>query len=118
MTFTVDLAAPLSVNNLFFNVPGKGRVKTKAYENWQQTAIKEIWAQVRADRRLGGKVEVTIALPRKCRLDIDNACKPLLDALVYSRRIDDDRNVERLTITRGAPGERVSITVATYESTP
>jgi Holliday junction resolvase RusA-like endonuclease len=114
MIFSVDLPMPMSVNNLFFNVPGKGRVKTMAYENWQQVAIKEIWAQVRADRRIGGKVAITILLPRKCRLDIDNACKPLLDALVHSKRIDDDRHVERLTVMRGHPGETVNVTVQAF----
>jgi len=117
MTFHVELPTPVSANNLFFNVPGRGRVKTKAYENWQQAATLTIMAQVRADRRIGGRVSVLIELPGKCRLDIDNAVKPILDALVRSRRIDDDRNVARLEVTKGGPGETAVVTVAAFVGT-
>lgn len=115
MTFHVELPTPISANHLFANVPGRGRVKTKAYENWQSTAALTIVATVRADRRIGGKVAVSIELPATCRLDIDNAVKPILDALVRSRRIDDDRNVARLEVTRGGTGDLTVVTVAAFE---
>ncbi len=118
MTFSVDLPMPMSVNNLFFNVPGRGRVKTKAYENWQQAAALTIVAAVRADQRIGGRVSVKIELPAKCRLDIDNAVKPILDALVRSRRIDDDRNVASLTVDRGARGDLTTVTVDQFQPRP
>lgn len=112
MSFTVELPTPVSANNLFANVPGKGRVKTKAYENWQNVAALTVVATVRADRRIGGPVTVRIELPTKCRLDIDNAVKPILDALVHSRRIDDDRNVERVEVIKNArPGDMALVTV-------
>jgi Holliday junction resolvase RusA-like endonuclease len=51
VTFHVKLPLPPSANKLFFNVPGKGRVKTRAYKNWRRNAVLSIFAQVRADRR-------------------------------------------------------------------
>jgi Holliday junction resolvase RusA-like endonuclease len=40
-----------------------------------------------------GKFAVGINLPRKMRGDIDNRVKGILDALVSSGRIDDDRHM-------------------------
>lgn len=112
MTFSVEILTPVSVNNLYANVPGVGRVKTKAYENWQKTATLTIVAEVRADRRIGGPVSVKIELPRRCLLDIDNAVKPILDALVRSRRIDDDRHVGHLEVVKNArPGDLALVIV-------
>jgi Holliday junction resolvase RusA-like endonuclease len=98
--FIVVLPVPPSVNNSYRNVEGKGRAKTKRYRDWRKNAVLAIYAQVRADRRVGGPIRVEIDLPRTCRLDIDNAIKPLLDALVDSRRIDDDRHVAELAVMR------------------
>lgn len=93
MTFSLVLPLPPSANASYRNVSGKGRAKTKAYKNWRTDAVKSIWAQVRADKRVGGPTAVTIYIPVGCALDLDNTIKPILDALVQSRRIDDDRNV-------------------------
>lgn len=113
MMFHVELPTPISANALFANVPGRGRVKTKAYENWQNVAAQMIVATVRADRRIGGAVSVLIELPTACRLDIDNAVKPILDALVRSQRIDDDRHVHRIEVRKNArPGDLALVTVA------
>lgn len=103
MTFVVELPMPPSLNNAFRNVPGKGRVKTDRYAAWHRDAVIAIFAQVRADRRVPGRVCVRIDLPEACRMDIDNAIKPLLDALVASRRIDDDRHVTVLEVGKVRP---------------
>lgn len=118
MTFHVELPTPISANHLFANRRGgEGRIKTKAYENWQKTAALTIVAAVRADQRIGGRVSVRIELPTKCRLDADNAVKPILDALVYSRRIDDDRNVMRVEVIKDArPGDHALVTVSAMTS--
>ena len=110
MIFQVLLPMPPSANKMFANVAirrananGKlprGRVKTKAYRDWRKAAVLTIFAHVRADQRIGGEVAVTIELPTSSRIDIDNTVKPILDALVASNRIDDDRNVRRLFVWR------------------
>lgn len=113
MSFAVELPTPVSANNLFANrKDGKGRFKTKTYENWQRTAALTIVANVPASQRIGGPVTVCIELPNECGLDIDNAIKPILDALVHSRRIDDDRHVARIEVTKNArPGDLALVLV-------
>lgn len=109
--FHVKLAPPPSVNRAFRNVVGKGRVKTRDYREWRKMAVLSIYAQVRADQRIGGSVAVKISLPRTIRGDIDNRIKGLLDALVASRRIDDDRHVAAITIRRDAEGPEALLSV-------
>lgn len=110
MSFHIELPVPPSTNQLFVNVsaamrakakkPLPGRVKTKAYKDWRKNAVLSIYAQVRADRRVGGLIEVTIRIPEDCKPDADNLIKAILDSLVASNRIDDDRNVWRIDISR------------------
>ncbi len=115
MTFHVKLPLPPSANKLFFNVPGRGRVKTKAYKNWRKNAVLSIFAQVRADRRIGGPVSLSICVPSGMRGDLDNRLKAAIDALVASNRIDDDKHVQSITILRGGadPGT-VEVKVASH----
>jgi len=86
IVFSVPL--PPSVNNLFINVPGKGRIKTRRYRDW----IKEAGWSLQTSRPgyILGPVKVEIVLPNKSRLDTDNAVKPVLDLCVRHRLIDDD----------------------------
>ncbi len=109
--FLVKLAPPPSVNRAFRNVPGRGRVKTRDYRQWRSAAVLSIYAQVRADQRIGGAVSVTISLPATLRGDIDNRIKGLLDALVDSKRIDDDRHIAAITIRRDAEGKQARVRV-------
>jgi crossover junction endodeoxyribonuclease RusA len=99
--FNVTLPLPPSANKLFANVPGKGRVKTRAYKNWRRNAILSIFAQVRADRRIGGPVGLSFCVPTGMRGDLDNRLKATIDALVASNRIDDDKHVQSILILRG-----------------
>lgn len=109
--FHVKLPPPPSVNRAFRNVPGKGRVKTRDYRIWRQAAVLSIYAQVRADQRIAGNVSVTIGLPVTLRGDIDNRIKGLLDALVASNRIDDDRFVTTITIRKNVVGKEALVWV-------
>lgn len=101
MTFHMKLPLPPSANKLFANVPGKGRVKTRAYKNWRRNAILSIFAQVRADRRVAGPVALSFCVPSNMRGDLDNRIKATIDALVASNRIDDDKHVHSILILRG-----------------
>jgi Holliday junction resolvase RusA-like endonuclease len=103
--FHVQLPMPPSINRAFRNVPGRGRVKTRDYRKWRDDAVKLIHAQVRADKRIGGNVAVTISLSATMRGDADNRIKGILDALVDSGRIDDDRHVTTITVRKNAPGK-------------
>lgn len=101
---TVDLPFPPSLNNLFVNVPGKGRKPSPRYGAWKRVAQTEILAQrpSMAVKRISGPIALTITLQRRGRrMDIDNAAKAIIDVLVSMAVIDDDKNVERLTLEWG-----------------
>ena len=103
--FTVELEPPPSINNAFINVKPMGkkrrtRIKSPKYRDWADLANAEIVRQVPANKRIGGPVVVYIALPIKTRSDADNKIKPILDALVASGRIDDDRHVVSVTASK------------------
>lgn len=90
---------PPSVNNLFFNVPRRGRVKTPAYRAWLDLAGQELRLLQRAPHHSGDvAVEIAAQELRHRGRDLDNLCKPILDALVTFRVIDDDRHVRRLEV--------------------
>jgi crossover junction endodeoxyribonuclease RusA len=98
-SFNVVLPLPPSTNNLYENV-GKRRVTSGKYASWMRDAILTVFAQVTADRRIGGTVEVLIQIAPETPGDIDNRIKAVLDCLVKSQRVDDDRHVWRVTIER------------------
>lgn len=109
MTFTVELLPPPSVNEAFKNISRKGksmgRARTKTYKRWCDYACAAIKGHVPAANCVRGKFAVAINLPKKMRGDIDNRVKGILDALVTSGRIDDDRHMEELHVCRRAEQE-------------
>lgn len=101
---SVQFPFPPSLNNLFVNVQGKGRRPAKRYASWQGVAGTEIMAQrvQWAVKRVSGPIEITITLQRdRRRMDLDNGAKAIIDTLVKMNIIDDDKNVEKLTLQWG-----------------
>ncbi len=98
--FSLNIPHPPSVNTMFRNVSGVGRVKTATYKKWLLAAGNELLTQRRA--HVGGTVAVTLTVKRRNkRADVDNLIKPVLDLLVTYGLIDDDRNVHRVTAQWG-----------------
>jgi crossover junction endodeoxyribonuclease RusA len=90
---------PPSVNALYRNVPGVGRVKTKRYKAWQAEAGWALAPHLRGHKTITGDVRVNIILKR--RGDIDNKCKALLDLLTTHGVYADDKQVCALSIQAG-----------------
>lgn len=107
---TVFLPRPPSLNNIFVNVPGRGRVKTRDYVTWLRAATNSIIAQ--KPTRVEGEIEISVSIgPR--RGDLDNRIKPILDCLVTNGVIEDDRKVTAITARWAAEdGAMVTITKA------
>lgn len=84
------LPAPISTNNLFASVPGKGRVKTTAYKNWVSAALNLIALQ--RPRTFAGPVQITLYVgeERAGVKDADNTLKPAIDTLKKAGIIRDD----------------------------
>lgn len=96
--FTVP--PPPSTNHLYFNVAGRGRVKTSAYKAWLEEAG---WAAKK--QRLasfGGPVAVTYIVPEDRRRDLDNYCKGLGDLLQSLNILQNDSQIDELRVARAA----------------
>lgn len=99
------LPVPPSTNALFVQRQGR-RVKTNAYRAWISSAKGRITiGQI-------GPVLIWFLIPENRRRDIDNYIKPLMDALVTYKAIEDDR----CAIVRGIcahwyDGDEVEVTI-------
>lgn len=106
----LNLTLPPSVNHLWTNVPGKGRVKTLAYKDWVNIAGWEIKSQCGGARTITGpyRMKVEMSAPM---MDLDNAIKPVGDLLQTMNLVTNDRNMVRLEVVRGDGPRGVRIEV-------
>jgi Holliday junction resolvase RusA-like endonuclease len=95
------LPMPPSVNGLYRNVPGRGRVISGLYQRWKDAADGAVWTQETTVFK--GPVALTITLEDRGRYDCDNKIKAVQDFLVRHGMIDDDdkRIVRRVTAQVG-----------------
>jgi Holliday junction resolvase RusA-like endonuclease len=92
---SVDLPIAPSVNRLWRNVAGLGRVRTTDYRRWLKAAGWELVVQ--RMRPISGHVAVRIfAGPTERRRDLDNVPKAVCDLLVVQEIIEDDALVAEL----------------------
>ena len=93
---------PISLNSIYNNVKGKGRVKTKKYTTWTNDVLWELKAQNRSNMRVvDGYFGIEITFHRQLtKADIDNCIKPLVDCLVKAGIVPDDRKLERVSIEK------------------
>lgn len=93
---TILLPIPPSVNGAWINVPGRGRVKSKAYKAWKEAAGWEL--QIQKPRKVIGPYEVRILMGKKrARSDADNRIKGILDLLVAHGITEDDSRMASVT---------------------
>lgn len=104
----LSLPFPPSVNNLFLNIPGRGRVRSPGYRKWANEAGWII--QLAKQPKLVGPVCVHLALkaPDKRRRDADNGWKAILDILAKHQVIEGDdstivRRIEAEWVDSGEP---------------
>jgi Holliday junction resolvase RusA-like endonuclease len=114
MIFKIDLPLPPSVNNLFINKRGRGgRVIAPRYRAWKAEAEFALWQRaLPLPAPIDRPVSVLIEIGNKCRCDLDNMAKPLLDFLVSMAILhDDNKRIVRCILLQWAdiPGARVSI---------
>lgn len=96
----VMLPTPPSVNAMYRNVRGRGRVKTTEYKHWIEYAGYCYNTQKKKGEPVRGPYTVVIHLPKKIRGDIDNRQKAVLDLLVMVGATDDDKHCQTVTATR------------------
>jgi Holliday junction resolvase RusA-like endonuclease len=93
----IDLPRPPSVNKLYANVPGKGRVKTPDYRSW----IDQAGWLIRAQRpgKIQGEYKLLVLIgPTKA--DIGNIEKALSDLLQDHGVVENDRLADSILLER------------------
>lgn len=112
MIFAVRLPMPPSTNNMFVNVPKRGRASSEEYRDWKQSArriVMRAW-EAAARPKIGKPYKVKISLGLNRSGDIANREKALTDILVSTiPDFPDDRWIDHITIERrgGIPGAAV-----------
>lgn len=92
---------PPSVNNLFVNVPGRGRVPSKAYLAWRKSAG---W-DYNGVGSVSGRYSMVITLDQtkvRKNSDITNRIKAVEDMCVIHQIVEDDSLCQELTIRYGS----------------
>ena len=114
-----ELSVPPSANELFRNVPGEGRVKTRAYKQWLNAAGWEIACSGPRQRFGRNAVAVTIRANIKRNRDLDNIIKPTIDLLQSMEVIENDRWVDEIVAKRetasGIPFGEMSVLISAWE---
>jgi Holliday junction resolvase RusA-like endonuclease len=109
------LPMPPSVNALYAtNWKTKRRFESERYERWKGDALEALLVTKPRPKRTAGKIAVTymVGRPNKRRMDCENFCKACSDFLVSQNLIDDDCDIDLLTVgwTDDHPG-MVGITI-------
>lgn len=95
----IDLPLPPSVNGLYVNVPGRGRVRSKTYRAWAKAAGWELVLQ--RPKPVAGRYSMTVRVGRRSdgrRSDVENRLKALSDLLATHGVIGDDSLAERIDV--------------------
>lgn len=103
MSFRLDLPLPPSLNGMYRNVRGRGRVATEAFKKWKFDAGWEITLQDVVPIRV--PYNLALYLPIKMRGDIDNRIKGVSDILVVFGLIPDDRYAQVVSSCRSVDVE-------------
>lgn len=113
---TFSMPYPPSLNNLFANVPGRGRVRAKRYRVWANAAgweLKEQGPLPRMKGPVGVRVELTP--PDRRKRDLDNVgTKAVLDLLTELEVIEDDSLVEEIFMRWCRNGNKAGAQVSIY----
>jgi len=111
------LPFPISVNTAYAtNWKTKRRFRSKEYETWHKAAQDALWTQAIPDWCKGPiKLELALVRPDKRRRDLSNYVKVVEDFLVDMKIIEDDSQIEHLTVFWSEGFEGVKITITPLE---
>lgn len=113
MSVVITLPWPPSLNNLFANKPGGGRIATPRYRSWQLEAGLVLKAQ-RPARILGPfNAVMTYRRPDRRIRDLDGLAKAPLDLLVKCGVVQDDHLAQEITLRWSAlsPSDKGCMTI-------
>lgn len=113
------LPPPISTNAIYRAYARGGRVsqiKSKEYRSWISVAGQEL--ELQRPGCVPGAYGLRIAVPRKCRIDLDNCCKGAIDLLVLHKIVDGDgpRHMQKLEVYRGSDDAMMIWVISTKEA--
>lgn len=97
------LPFPPSVNT-YWRRHGNRVFIAKAGQAFRRNVLADVWQQIGKPKPLTGRLAVALTLRRgdQRSFDVDNFSKAALDALAHAGVFENDSQVDRLTIERGA----------------
>jgi crossover junction endodeoxyribonuclease RusA len=115
--FKITLPWPPSMNTYWRAVPMGNMARNilsrsgRLYRERAITAIKEAGAQ---EKVLSGRLSLGVMLcaPDRRLRDLDNFCKPILDALSHGKVYEDDFLIDKLRVVRGPIVPKGSVVVS------
>lgn len=115
MQATLSLPYPPSTNRLYANNKAEGRIKTREYKSWLNTALWQLKTQ--SFRQIEGdfSTHIKVGRPNRRYGDLDNKIKPIMDALVKAGAVKDDRYAIRHVIEWLPGSNPLSVTVTLRE---
>ena len=105
MSVILDIPMPPSVNQMYRNVSGKGRVKTKKYLDWIVDCEFTFHEQKKRNEPVPGNFNCEIVLSEESRrpnADCDNRIKAVLDLLQAWNLITDDCLADKVIVRWGS----------------
>jgi Holliday junction resolvase RusA-like endonuclease len=102
MSVYLTLPPPISTNAIWRSFARGKRVttiKSQKYRDWITVAGWELESQ--NPGKIVGSYGMTIKVPRKSRIDLDNAIKAIGDLLQAHGVVGNDRNCSQITISKG-----------------
>jgi crossover junction endodeoxyribonuclease RusA len=116
LTVSIVLPWPPSLNNLYMNVHGRGRVKAPSYRAWATEVIWLIKARNIAQFQVPVSITIDLAPPTKRAFDLDGKAKAAIDCLVAAGVLQDDNNkwVKCLTIREVISPDACTVTIEEY----
>ena len=91
---------PPSVNSMFRNVAGKGRVRTQRYRDWAAAAGWDCNGKGKIEGEFDFRLIVSRAKSRK-NSDLDNRIKPVMDLLQTHGIIENDSLCQSIQVAYG-----------------
>lgn len=112
MKLKFHIPRPPSVNALYANAPGKGRIKTARYKAWIADAGYAMQPQIRRWKELTCDVRVVMTV-NKARCDLPNLEKAPFDLMKIMGVYKDDKQVVGFTMNHNPEcGDLMFIEVA------
>jgi len=113
---TIELPYPPSVNHYWRRVGARTLISREGRRFRRNVCAR---LATRTAQPMSGRVAVHVTAhpPDRRRRDLDNAMKALLDALAHGGVYEDDGQIDRIEIERGAivPGGKVVVRITPME---